>query len=181
MLRKIMFLSLAGILAIGITSATLVNNQPKPAKKAAKKSSSKKTKSPATESNKITWYNLTDGYNKAKKEKKILVVDVYTDWCYWCKVMDKMTYENKSIIMKMNQYAVAVKFNPEINGNHTINGQTLTSDQAAVYLNKGSRIPGYPNTFMWKDLTNNNKIGSYSGYLDTTTFNYYLNSTIQQQ
>jgi thioredoxin-related protein len=184
MLRKILFLSLISTLAIGISSYTYINSQPKPAKKSAKKSSkSKKAASgeTSTESaNKITWYNMTEGYAKAKKEKKVLIVDVYTDWCYWCKVMDRQTYENKAIVNKMKEYAVAVKFNPEVNGNHTVNGQTLSSDQLGIYLNKGSRIPGYPNTFMWKDLTNSSKIESYSGYLDTTVFNIYLNKMIQQ-
>ncbi|MGC6414302.1 MAG: DUF255 domain-containing protein, partial [Bacteroidia bacterium] len=40
----------------------------------------------------VTWYNFTDGYNKAVKEGKIILIDAYTDWCGWCKVMDKKTY-----------------------------------------------------------------------------------------
>ncbi len=179
MLRKILFLSVISTLAIGISSYTYINSQPKPVKKTAKKSSSKK-KNKTENSNHVTWYNLTEGYAKAKSEKKVLIVDVYTDWCYWCKVMDKQTYENKAVVKKIQEYAVAVKFNPEVNGNHTINGQTMNSEQAAIYLNRGSRIPGYPNTFMWKDLSDNNKIESYSGYLDTTVFNMYLNKMIQK-
>ncbi|MCC6817934.1 MAG: DUF255 domain-containing protein [Bacteroidia bacterium] len=186
MFRKILFLSIISALAIGVTSFTYVNNQPKPTKKTVKKTKAKKSTQPESSSTqsaneaKITWYNMSDGYAKAKKEKKVLVVDVYTNWCTWCKVMDKWTYDNHGISKKMNEYAVAVKFNPEVNGNHNVNGQVLSSDQLALYLNKGSRIPGYPHTFMWKDLSDNNKIDSYSGYVDSTVFNVYLNKMIQQ-
>lgn len=176
MLRKILFLSVVSTLAIGINSFTFVQGQQNPKKKAKKEGKSET----AAHKGGIVWYNMTEGYAKAKKEKKVLVVDVFTSWCYWCKVMDKQTYENPNVVGKMNKYAVAVKFNPEVNGQHQVNGQTLTSDQLAVYLNKGSRIPGYPHTFIWKDLENPEKVDSYSGYLDTTSFNTYLNKMIQQ-
>ena len=26
---------------------------------------------------------------KAKEENKFIFIDCYTDWCYWCKVLDK--------------------------------------------------------------------------------------------
>lgn len=188
MFRKFTFIALTSVLAIGIISASFTESQPKPTKKTEKKTKAKKPKEgngdgkPATAVNtdKLTWYSMTDGYAKAKKEKKILVVDVYTDWCYWCKVMDKQTYENKNIVAKMKKYAVAVKFNPEVNANHTVNGQVMNSDQLATYLNKGGRIPGYPMTFVWKDLDNSSKIEPYSGYMDTTTFNIVLNKSIQE-
>jgi thioredoxin-related protein len=183
MARKILFISLAILLAIGISSADF-SHQPKPKKKAAKKTAVKK---PAAKPEAgtaatagIVWYNMTDGFAKAKKEKKILVVDVYTDWCYWCKVMDKETYENPAIVKKMKKYFIGVKFNPEVNGSYTVNDQTLSSDQLARYLNKGGRIPGYPMTYVWKHLSDNSKIEPYSGYMDTTVFNSIMNKVIQE-
>ena len=90
MFRKLTFITLALTLAIGISSASFTESQPKPTKKAAKKTKAKKPKeddkTPAAataNTEKLTWYSMTDGFAKAKKEKKVLVVDVYTDWCYW--------------------------------------------------------------------------------------------------
>ena len=128
----------------------------------------------------IQWYSMTEGFSKASKENKVLIVDVYTDWCYWCKVMDLQTYGNKNVIKKMNKYCIGVKFNPEVEGNHTVNGETLSSDQLATYLNKGGRMPGYPMTFVWKTLSDQSQIAPYSGYLDTTIFNSVLNRYIQE-
>lgn len=127
---------------------------------------------------KIKWYSMTEGYAKAKKEKKMLLVDVYTDWCYWCKVMDQKTYSQDIIIKKVNEYFVAVKFNPEVNGTHVINNDSLNSEQLGRYLNQGGRIPGYPMTYIWKDINNQKTINPYSGYIETDPFNTILNQFI---
>jgi thiol:disulfide interchange protein len=133
-----------------------------------------------TEATEVVWHNMTEGYSKAKKEKKLLLVDVYTDWCYWCKVMDKYTYTNKNIIQKMSDYVVAVKFNPEKNEQHIVESDTLNSYQLSRFLAKGGRIPGYPSTFIWKDFTKSSDINAYSGYMDSTQLNEVLNKRISQ-
>jgi thiol:disulfide interchange protein len=50
---------------------------------------------------------------KAKKDKKLVMVDVYTDWCGWCKVLDRDTFSNKDVQAKLAKDFVAVKINPE--------------------------------------------------------------------
>jgi thioredoxin-related protein len=169
-------------------AAKTTTNKP-PAKKTAavkkptnavpvKTSSSEKVET--VSKNKITWYNMTEGYKKAVKENKILIIDSYTDWCYWCKVMDKQTFGDSSIIQKMNEYAVAVKFNPEVNGEHIINGEPMNSNQLLQFLNRGGRNAGYPTIFIWKELSNNNKIDAHAGYSEPTQFNALINKYINQ-
>ncbi len=170
MLKKIIYLSFFSFVVVGILAFTSVA-QPKP----KKKTKVKPAETVVVAANEIKWHTMSEGIAKAQKEKKILVVDVYTDWCYWCKVMDKETYANADIIAKMNQYAVAVKFNPEVNGSHLVNGETLSSDQLLSFLNKGSRNSGYPNTFFWKDFANNKAIDSYPGYREKDEFNGIIN------
>ena len=41
-----------------------------------------------------TWTDISTASTRAKKDHKKILVDVYTDWCKWCKVMDKETFEN---------------------------------------------------------------------------------------
>jgi thioredoxin-related protein len=40
----------------------------------------------------IKWLDFNKGYELAKKKNKIMIVDVYTEWCGWCKRMDKDAY-----------------------------------------------------------------------------------------
>jgi thiol:disulfide interchange protein len=169
-------LSFIALLIIAFASAAFIT-QSSPKKKAVKKPATANTQ---IAKNKIIWYSMSEGFAKAKKENKMIVVDVYTDWCYWCKVMDQQTYGNAAIIKKMNKNFVAVKFNPEVNSKHLVNGETMSSDQLVGYLNKGGRVPGYPMTYVWKTITDNSSIAPYTGYLDTTTFNGVMNKYIQE-
>lgn len=50
---------------------------------------------------------------KAKLENKYIVVDCYTDWCGWCKVMDKETMTNDEVIATIHQNYIAVKVDME--------------------------------------------------------------------
>lgn len=178
LMKKTVILSFIILLSSVFVAATSAYKpKPKPKKAKATKTAPAPAKA-ATESTKIIWYSPTEGYAKAAKEKKIVVVDVYTDWCYWCKVMDKETYENADIIKKMNQYFVAVKFNPEKNGTHTVNGQEMSSSAFLQYLNKGGQNSGYPTTFFQKKFEDNSGIGAYPGYREVTGFNEILNTWI---
>ncbi|HLP22402.1 MAG TPA: DUF255 domain-containing protein [Chitinophagales bacterium] len=52
---------------------------------------------------------------EAKKSNKYLFVDAYTDWCYWCKVMDKQTFPDKAVVDFMNANFVSLKLEMEHN------------------------------------------------------------------
>lgn len=48
-----------------------------------------------------------------EKDKKKIVVDIYTDWCGWCKRMDASTFQDPKVIKAINKNFYAVKFNAE--------------------------------------------------------------------
>jgi thioredoxin-related protein len=62
---------------------------------------------------KINWMTLEQAIEKSKTEKKKIFVDVYTDWCGWCKRMDETTFADARIAEYMNENYYAVKFNAE--------------------------------------------------------------------
>ena len=62
----------------------------------------------------IEWQkNYDAALAQAKKEQKILLVDIYTDWCGWCKKLDRETYSSKDVQAKIAKDFIAVKINPE--------------------------------------------------------------------
>ncbi len=55
--------------------------------------------------------------NEASQQNKLthkkIYIDVYTDWCGWCKVMDRETFKDPYIVDFMNKNYISVKFNAE--------------------------------------------------------------------
>lgn len=76
---------------------------------------------------KIKWYTFQQAIELSKKEKKKIFIDVYTDWCGWCKVMDKNTFTNPVIIKYMNQHYYAVKLNAEMKDTIVFNNYTFVN------------------------------------------------------
>lgn len=62
---------------------------------------------------KIQWLTLEEAEAKMQENPKKLYVDVYTDWCGWCKVQDRKTFTHPEIIRLMNTHFYAVKFDAE--------------------------------------------------------------------
>jgi thioredoxin-related protein len=49
----------------------------------------------------------------AKETGKPLVVDFYTEWCGWCKVMDRETFSDDDVKVKLTEEYVALKIDAE--------------------------------------------------------------------
>ena len=74
---------------------------------------------------KINWMTIEEAEAANKKEPRKLVIDVYTDWCGWCKKMDKDTFQNEKIAKYVNENYYAVKFNAEQKDSIVFLGQTF--------------------------------------------------------
>jgi len=74
---------------------------------------------------KINWLSFTDAIEKNKENPKPILIDIYTDWCGYCKKMDKETYSNDVIIKYINNNFYAIKFDGEGKGDITYKGYTF--------------------------------------------------------
>ncbi len=61
----------------------------------------------------IRWHSIEEAIQLASQEPRIIVIDVYTDWCGWCKRMDATTFSHPEVIETMNRYFYPVKLNAE--------------------------------------------------------------------
>lgn len=64
---------------------------------------------------KIQWMTIEEAYALTTTEEspKKIFIDVYTDWCGWCKRMDKATFQRPEVATYMNEHFYNVKFNAE--------------------------------------------------------------------
>lgn len=63
----------------------------------------------------IQWMSFEDAVAMTQNEgnTKKVFIDVYTDWCGWCKKMDKDTFQNPEVSKYMQENFYMVKFDAE--------------------------------------------------------------------
>ena len=62
---------------------------------------------------KIKWMDFEEAVAACEKHPKKIFIDVFTDWCGWCKKMDQTTFADSLVASYMNKHYYAVKFNAE--------------------------------------------------------------------
>ncbi|ULC60374.1 thioredoxin fold domain-containing protein [Flaviramulus sp. BrNp1-15] len=67
----------------------------------------------------IKWLSLEDAIALQKKEPKKIIMDIYTNWCGPCKMLDKNTFQHEEVADYINNHYYAVKFNGE--GDEVVN------------------------------------------------------------
>lgn len=100
----------------------------------------------------VQWLTFKEAQEKNKLIPKPFLVDIYTDWCGWCKVMMKTTYSNPGLAAYINQNFYPVKFNAETKDTIEFNGKIYkplspeprTPHELAVFFLGGSL--SYPST-----------------------------------
>jgi thioredoxin-related protein len=102
---------------------------------------SKGSSESVTESS-ISWHSFDEALTIAKRDNKKVLLDVYTDWCGWCKKMDSEVYTDKSVITALTASFVAVKLNAESSKPLTYQGRSFTEQSFAA----GAGVTGYPAT-----------------------------------
>ncbi len=115
----------------------------------------------------INWISFTELSKNYTLVKKPILVDVYTTWCGWCRVMDKNTYSNKKLATYVNEKYYAIKFDAESKIPIEFNGKTYKYDPAnrvhelAIYLTFG-RLE-FPHTVLLQSPSS--QPAPISGYL----------------
>ncbi len=63
--------------------------------------------------NSVLWKSLEDAERLARKNSKMILIDVSSEWSGWSKLMRKNTYTSKKIIRYINENYYAVRLNAE--------------------------------------------------------------------
>jgi thioredoxin-related protein len=79
---------------------------------------------PALVSGQVQWLSWEDAQARNAREPRKFIVDVYTQWCGWCKKMDKSTFEQAGISAYVNEHFYPVKFDAETKTDIQFKGQT---------------------------------------------------------
>jgi thioredoxin-related protein len=135
--------------------------------KEAPKSDDGKAAAPAKAPDKLEWLAFDAATQKATSQNKHMIVDVYTTWCGWCRIMEKQTYGDPEVSAYLKQNFVLVKVNGESASKMHWQGKELTEREFA----RAVGVTGYPATYFLKP--NADMLGGVSGFVRSPEFMIY--------
>jgi thioredoxin-related protein len=90
----------------------------------------------------LRWREWDAGLKEARDKKLPVLVDVYTDWCGWCKRMDRDVYSQPEVREYLSRKFVIVKLDAEAGDPARYQDQDFTARSLASHFG----ITGYPTT-----------------------------------
>lgn len=112
----------------------------------------------AVQAQEIKWMTMDEALAAQKKKPKPIFMDVYTDWCGPCKMLDKNTFQDPAVSKYISENYYAVKFNAEAKGDINFKGKKY-SNPGYVEGRKGRnaqhefagflQVQGYPSMIVF--------------------------------
>jgi uncharacterized protein YyaL (SSP411 family) len=128
----------------------------------------------AQNASEIKWIGIEEAFklNKESKDQKPIFIDVYTDWCGWCKRLDATTYKDSTLVNYLNKNYYCVKLNAEQKEDIVFNNKTYhlieqgrsKYHEFAVALLDGQMA--YPSMVVLSPA--NKKINAFAGYMSAS-------------
>lgn len=130
----------------------------------------------------INWVTIEEAIALQETEPRKIIMDVYTNWCGPCKMLDKNTFHNEDVVNYINKHFYAVKFNGEGNDSVTYKEKTFgnpnydaskanrrnSAHEFARYL----KVSAYPTMVFFDEEAN--YITPVTGYLKPQQLELYL-------
>ncbi|WP_026951735.1 thioredoxin family protein [Algoriphagus mannitolivorans] len=123
----------------------------------------------------IKWMKFEEAVAMNAKNPKMILVDVYTDWCGWCKKMDAETFTDPKVVDYISKNFYAVKMNAEdTQRTFEFMGKTYNEAQMAAAM----RVNSYPNFVLIEPKLQN--IAQLPGYRQPEQFISGLNELLEK-
>ena len=121
-------------------------------------------------SDEINWLSFQQAIEMNKVHPKKIFIDMYTEWCGWCKKLDVTTYKDKRVVNYLNEKYYAVRMDAEMKDTILYEGivfvnpeptKSRSTHQIAAAL-MGNKL-SYP-TLVYLD-ENRNLLSQVPGYM----------------
>jgi len=110
------------------------------------------------------WLGWNAGLKRAADTRRPVLVDVYTDWCGWCKRMDRDVYARDDVRNYLVKHFVTVRLDAESADPATYAGKQYTGRTLAQRFG----ISGYPTTIFLR--ANSEHLVNVPGYVPADQF-----------
>jgi thioredoxin-related protein len=118
----------------------------------------------ASRGEELRWRDWNSGLKEASSTKRPILVDVYTDWCGWCKRMDRDVYARSDVRDYLTRRFVTIKLNAEASQAANYEGKAYSSRALASRF----RVTGYPTTIFLR--AQGEHVANVPGYVPADRF-----------
>ena len=130
-------------------------------------------KSSSTE---INWMKYDEGLAAAKESGKHIFANFTTDWCGFCKKMNKTTFVDPAIVAAINKDFVAVKIDGDSGDTLDVDGYKITEHDLTT---SEYHVAGYPT--YWFLESDGTKLGYLRGYQTSDQLSQALKMVAERQ
>ena len=124
----------------------------------------------------IQWESYQKGVARGKAEKKKVFLNFYADWCQYCKIMEKETFQNSTVIAYINRNFIPIKINSDKDKKTAIDFNITGLPSTWFLSEKGDRIGNRPGFISAKEMLSLLKYIQSDSYLKMT-FTTFLEET----
>jgi len=79
----------------------------------------------------LKWYSIGEAQELSELTNKDLLIFAVTEWCVYCKAMDRKAFKNSQIVTKINDHFYPVRIDIESDEAIIFNGEQMTEAQFA--------------------------------------------------
>ena len=122
----------------------------------------------------LDWLPFDDALAQAIEEEKPLLVDFYTEWCHWCKVMDEKTFGEEQVSQILRNDFILSRIHAEdANSGVTYEGNSFTN----VEFTRAMGVRGFPSIAFFD--SDGAAITIVPGYVEADVF-YHILSYVRE-
>ncbi len=138
----------------------------------------------AQSTEKVKWYTIDEALKLNANAPRKILIEVYTDWCGWCKKMDAETFNHPVIAKYINKNFYPVKFDAESKAPVTFAGQTFVNQDkthqfAVALIRQGDGRMSYPSVAYLSGKLE--KIGAIPGYYTPAEIEPLLHYIVEEK
>lgn len=112
----------------------------------------------------IDWQQMDHALDLASDEDKMILIDVFAEWCPYCQRMQAEVYPDAAVGEQISRYFIPVRINTESEQYLTYKGNTFTEAEFATAL----RFRSVPTTYFMN--ADGEVVGQQPGFLPVDVF-----------
>ena len=114
------------------------------------------------------WLPLEEAMQLSEQEQKYVLIDVYTEWCGFCRRMNSETYTDTRVHEALDNWFLPVRLNAESNEEIAFMGRTYTKSDLALQLG----VRSYPTTIFLN--SEGEPVAAQPGFVEPSRFHHML-------